>query len=166
MDKPLARAEIPSQVYARNANSNVPLCNYCQARLLSRLIDHFGNGILFPNAKATQPPIKHSPPSGVTGPKTLNLCGSRTRRYMLPLNIVMPATNNPDASVFFGATVLARRRTPECSICGKAISICAREGREKGIPDNALLCSSWQSSPDQRSASSAHEHRMHQGRQT
>jgi hypothetical protein len=34
---------------------------------------------------------------------------------MLPLNIVMPATNNPDASVFFGAMALERRRTPECT---------------------------------------------------
>ena len=32
---------------------------------------------------------------------------------MLPLNIVMPATNRLAASVFFGATELVRRRTPE-----------------------------------------------------
>jgi hypothetical protein len=38
---------------------------------------------------------------------------------MLPQNIVMPATNNPDASIFFGATALERRRTPECTNCGK-----------------------------------------------
>jgi hypothetical protein len=32
---------------------------------------------------------------------------------MLPLNMVIPATNKLDARVFFGATALERRRTPE-----------------------------------------------------
>ena len=38
---------------------------------------------------------------------------------MLPLNMVIPATNRPAASVFFGATVVARRRTPECISCSR-----------------------------------------------
>lgn len=66
-----------------------------------------------PNAKAVQPPIKQSPPSGVIGPRNLNLCGLSTRRYILPQNIVMPATSKLEARVFFGAATLARRRTPE-----------------------------------------------------
>jgi hypothetical protein len=48
-------------------------------------------------ANATHPPIKHNPPSGVTGPKNLNRCGSKTNKYILPLNIVIPAVNNPIA---------------------------------------------------------------------
>ena len=35
---------------------------------------------LFPTASATHPPIKHKPPNGVTGPKTLNRCGSSVSR--------------------------------------------------------------------------------------
>lgn len=35
---------------------------------------------LVPNASANQPPIKHTPPRGVTGPKTFpNLCPSKTK---------------------------------------------------------------------------------------
>jgi hypothetical protein len=56
--------------------------------------------ILLPNANAAQQPIKHSPPSGVTGPSILNLCGSSTSKYMLPLNIVMPATKSEAAILF------------------------------------------------------------------
>ena len=69
--------------------------------------------ILLPRANAAQPPIRHSPPNGVTGPSILNRCGSRTSRYMLPLNIVMPATKSEAAILFFGATLVARSRTPE-----------------------------------------------------
>jgi hypothetical protein len=70
--------------------------------------------ILLRNANATQPPIKHSPPSGVTGPSILNLCGSSTSKYMPPLNIVMPATKSEAAILFLGIIDVARRRTPEC----------------------------------------------------
>lgn len=35
---------------------------------------------LVPNANATQPAIKQVPPSGVTGPMNLNLCGSSTNK--------------------------------------------------------------------------------------
>jgi len=38
---------------------------------------------------------------------------------MLPLNIVIPATNREAASVFLGATALERRRTPEWISCEK-----------------------------------------------
>jgi hypothetical protein len=31
-------------------------------------------------ASTTHPPIKHSPPNGVTGPKNLNRCGSNTSK--------------------------------------------------------------------------------------
>jgi hypothetical protein len=85
----------------------------CPSNTVSPVNAHLGNGILFPKANATHPPIKHSPPKGVTGPNALNLCGSSTSKYMPPLNIVMPATNKLAASVFFGATALERRRTPE-----------------------------------------------------
>jgi hypothetical protein len=79
---------------------------------MSRIIARF-TYILLPNANAAQPPIKHSPPSGVIGPSTLNLCGSSTSKYMLPLNIVIPATKSEAAILFLGATDVARRRTPE-----------------------------------------------------
>jgi hypothetical protein len=69
--------------------------------------------ILLPIANATQPPSRHSPPNGVIGPSTLNLCGSSTSKYMLPLNIVMPATKREEAILLLGATDVARRRTPE-----------------------------------------------------
>jgi hypothetical protein len=48
-------------------------------------------------AKATHPPIRHNPPSGVTGPRNLNRCGSNTSRYIEPENMVIPAVNNPIA---------------------------------------------------------------------
>tara|TARA_R110002003_G_scaffold56_4_gene5083 strand:+ start:7657 stop:7971 length:315 start_codon:yes stop_codon:yes gene_type:complete len=64
-------------------------------------------------ANATHPPIKHSPPSGVTGPSTLKRCGSNTSRYIEPENMVMPAVKRPMASVFCGATTDAKVRTAE-----------------------------------------------------
>jgi len=101
-----------------NAIKMLPLTSvrrYCALHFImkSRASSHRGKGILLPNANATHPPIKQSPPNGVTGPNALNLCGSSTRRYMLPLNIVIPATSKLAARVFFGATEVARRRTPE-----------------------------------------------------
>ncbi len=57
---------------------------------------------LDPTANATHPPMRHSPPSGVTGPRALNLSGFSTRRYMEPLNIVIPAVNNPAATCRVG----------------------------------------------------------------
>lgn len=73
---------------------------------------------LLPTPNATHPAIKQSPPTGVIGPAILpNRCGSRTRRYMLPENIVIPAVNNPAAMRFCGAAVVASRRTPECMSC-------------------------------------------------
>lgn len=65
-------------------------------------------------ANATHPPIKHNPPSGVTGPKNLKRCGSSTSKYMDPLNIVMPAVKSDIARVFCGATTEAKVRTQEC----------------------------------------------------
>jgi hypothetical protein len=50
----------------------------CPSNTVSPVNAHLGNGILFPKANATHPPIKHSPPKGVTGPNALNLCGSST----------------------------------------------------------------------------------------
>jgi hypothetical protein len=41
---------------------------------------------------------------------------------MLPLNIVIPATNKEDASAFFGARALVRRRTPEWTSFREIIS--------------------------------------------
>jgi hypothetical protein len=75
---------------------------------------NFGTTGLFVTASATHPPIKHSPPSGVTGPTYFpNRCGSRTSRYKLPENIVMPAVSRPMATVFWGATTEAKVRTAE-----------------------------------------------------
>ena len=54
----------------------------------------------FVTANATHPPIKHNPPSGVTGPKNLNRCGSNTSRYIEPENMVMPAVKRLMAMVF------------------------------------------------------------------
>ncbi|KAH5862213.1 hypothetical protein HBI90_146870 [Parastagonospora nodorum] len=68
-------------------------------------------------ASATHPPIKHNPPSGVTGPRNLNRCGSNTSRYMLPLNMLMPAVKSDMASVFCGATTEAKVRTHEWMSC-------------------------------------------------
>jgi hypothetical protein len=97
-------------------------CNFCnQGCICLRVVAIWAvvdllyvNHILLLSANATQPPIKHSPPSGVIGPSILNLCGSSTSKYMLPLNIVMPATKSEAAILFLGATDVARRRTPEC----------------------------------------------------
>ena len=74
---------------------------------------NLGTTGLFVTASATQPPIKHNPPSGVTGPRNLNLCGSRTSRYIDPENIVMPAVNRPIPIVFCGATTEVNVRTAE-----------------------------------------------------
>lgn len=76
---------------------------------------HLNLGItgLLPTASATQPPIKHRPPKGVTGPKNFHRCGSNTSKYMLPLNMVMPAVKRPMATVFCGAATEARVRTAE-----------------------------------------------------
>lgn len=64
-------------------------------------------------ASATHPPIKHTPPNGVTGPRNLNRCGSSTSRYILPLNMLMPAVKSDMASVFCGATTDAKVKTHE-----------------------------------------------------
>jgi hypothetical protein len=95
----------------------LPYSDYQLGRsLISPYADHIRAAclyILLPSASAAQPPIKHSPPSGVTSPNILNLCGSSTSKYMLPLNIVMPATKSEAAILFLGAIDVARRRTPE-----------------------------------------------------
>lgn len=83
---------------------------------------HHRTGNRDPNASAAQPPIRHSPPSGVTGPRNLNRCGSRTSKYMLPLNIVIPMVNSDAATLFFGATEAVRRSTPEWTSCDMSIS--------------------------------------------
>lgn len=58
---------------------------------------------------------------------------------MLPLNIVMPAVKRPAAMRFCGATVVARRRTPECMSC----KISARSGyrMKAGRMMYLILCS-------------------------
>jgi hypothetical protein len=69
---------------------------------------------LFVTASATHPPIRHNPPTGVIGPITLpNLCGSKTSKYKLPENMVIPAVNKPMASVFCGAATDAKVSTAE-----------------------------------------------------
>jgi hypothetical protein len=82
-------------------------------------------------ASATHPPIKHSPPSGVTGPRNLKRCGSRTRRYIEPENMVMPAVNRPIASVFCGAMTDVKVRTHEWMSCG-TVSLLARMASVQG----------------------------------
>jgi hypothetical protein len=62
---------------------------------------------------AIHPPIRQSPPMGVTGPSGLNLSGSSTRRYIDPLNIVMPARKSEGASLLRGKIAVERRVTPE-----------------------------------------------------
>jgi hypothetical protein len=76
-----------------------------------------GHTRLFPTASATHPPIKHNPPKGVTGPRTLNRCGSKTSRYILPLNMVIPAVNRPRARVFCGAIAEVNVKATECINC-------------------------------------------------
>jgi hypothetical protein len=66
---------------------------------------------LKPNA--AHPPIKHNPPNGVIGPMNRNLAGSNTRKYKLPLNIVIPAVKNLADNVFSGATDEATRSAIE-----------------------------------------------------
>lgn len=75
-------------------------------------------------ASIIQPPIRHSPPIGVTGPTALYFFGSQTRRYMLPENIAIPAVKRLMASVFAGATTAVSARTAECMSC----SHCALAG--------------------------------------
>ena len=75
---------------------------------------NFGRTGLFVNASATQPPIKHNPPIGVTGPRNFPyFCGSSTSKYRLPENIVMPAVSRPIATVFCGAATEANVKTAE-----------------------------------------------------
>jgi len=74
-------------------------------------------------ASAPQPAIKHNPPSGVTGPRALNLCGSSTSRYIEPENIVIPAVKRPIASLFCGAATVVRRRTPEWTSCVQKVLV-------------------------------------------
>ena len=80
---------------------------------LRSLHDTLTGGSLPLQANAPHPAIKHNPPSGVTGPNALNLCGSSTSRYIEPENMVIPAVNRPMASLFCGAATVVRRRTPE-----------------------------------------------------
>lgn len=69
---------------------------------------------LFVTASATQPPIRHKPPIGVIGPINFpNLCGSKTSKYKLPENMVIPAVSRPMATVFCGAATDAKVKTAE-----------------------------------------------------
>jgi len=68
----------------------------------------------FVNASAIHPATKLVPPRGVTGPRNLYRCGSRTSKYILPENIVMPTVKRPAAILFLGASAEETRRTPEC----------------------------------------------------
>ncbi|PZD35645.1 hypothetical protein A1F96_00712 [Pyrenophora tritici-repentis] len=72
-----------------------------------------GTTILPLAANMIQPPMRHSPPIGVTGPKDLNFFGSNTSRYILPENMVIPAVKRPIASLFCGATTEVKVRTAE-----------------------------------------------------
>jgi len=67
----------------------------------------------FVTANATHPPIKHKPPRGVTGPRNFHFAGSKVKRYMLPLNMVIPAVKRDVARVFWGAATLARTMAAE-----------------------------------------------------
>jgi hypothetical protein len=78
-----------------------------------------------PKPNAAHPPIKHSPPSGVTGPMNRNLAGSNTKKYRLPLNIVMPAVNSRADHVFSGATDEATRSAIEWIACSGLASATA-----------------------------------------
>jgi hypothetical protein len=91
--------------------------------LLQTLYLNFG-AIGFPlAASATHPPIKHNPPSGVTGPKNLNRWGSSTRAYIEPENMVIPAVKRPIARVFWGATTAVKVRTAECMSCRQVLVV-------------------------------------------
>lgn len=106
----LSQTESPSNLLIKtntNILQNPSLPNYLT----------LGNTGLRPTASATHPPIKQSPPSGVTGPMNLNRCGSSTSRYILPLNMVMPAVRSDMAMVFCGAATAARVRTAEWMSC-------------------------------------------------
>jgi hypothetical protein len=101
-------------------NGAWPRNYYSSIHLISPSTYHLilGTTGLLATANATHPPIKHSPPSGVTGPKILNRCGSSTSRYMLPENMVIPAVKRPIASVFCGASTEVKVRTAEWMSCG------------------------------------------------
>lgn len=79
--------------------------------VLYRVLGHTGLPLA---ANATHPPIKHNPPNGVTGPRNLNRCGSKTSKYIDPENIVIPAVKRPMASVFCGHATDAKVRMVEC----------------------------------------------------
>lgn len=75
-----------------------------------------------PKASANQPPMRHRPPNGVTGPRNLKRAGSSTRAYMLPENMVMPAVKNPAAMGLSRATsramewmIYSSTQASECS---------------------------------------------------
>jgi hypothetical protein len=84
--------------------------------VLYRVLGHTGLPLA---ANATHPPIKHNPPNGVTGPRNLNRCGSKTSKYIDPENIVIPAVKRPMASVFCGHATDAKVRMVECMSCWK-----------------------------------------------
>jgi len=86
---------------------------YRATPLLIHLYLTLGTTILPLAASIIQPPIRHSPPIGVTGPRDLNFFGSSTSRYILPENMVIPAVKRPIASLFCGATAEVKVRTAE-----------------------------------------------------
>lgn len=111
---------------------------------------NFGTIGLLVNASAAHPPIKHSPPNGVTGPSTFHRCGSNTKRYRLPLNIVIPVVKRPMASVFCGAIADAKVSATECinwiwSVNGTSGyvrgSMLAFMGENQGISESYLVLS-------------------------
>ena len=68
---------------------------------------------------------------GVTGPSGLKLSGSSTRRYIDPLNIVMPARKSEGASLLRGETAAERSVTPEWrSLRALAMKLTNRQRRE------------------------------------
>ena len=94
---------------------------------------------------------------------------------MLPLNMVMPAVSNIAAALFFGATDVARRRTPLCSNCSAGSRV--RKANQKNVlhlnfverkqwnlvslPDIELQLTSWPVSGDQARVSSIRELQKH-----
>jgi hypothetical protein len=67
---------------------------------------------------------------GVTGPSGLNPSGSNTRRYIDPLNSVMPAMKSDGASLLRGAREVERMVTPEWMSLGALMSYTKTEGVE------------------------------------
>lgn len=90
---------------------------------------NFGSTGRRPTASATHPPIKHNPPIGVTGPRTLNRCGSSVSRYSEPENMVVPAVKSDMAIVFWGATTAAKVSTAEWMSC----SVLVLRGGKGGV---------------------------------